>query len=79
MTEELDSHENDGDNEEEEDDGDGHSQEEHDVSVGYQHCGATEGDRTTGRRSSYLEITGRNQAQPLCFIVRTELQLRQHY
>ena len=70
VTEELDSHEYDGEYEEEEDDGDGHCQEEHHYSVCKYHCVALEGDWTTGTRSSYLEITGSNQKQPLCFIGR---------
>ena len=72
MTEELDSHEYDGEYEEEEDDGDGDSQQEHCSSVEKCHCVARESYRTTGTRASYLEITGSNQNQPLCFIERTE-------
>ena len=71
VTEELDSHENDGEYEEEEDDEDGDSQQEHCCSICKYHCVALEGDWTTGTRSSYREITGRNQNQPLGFIVRT--------
>ena len=33
--------------------------------------GPLEDNRSTGTRSSYLEITGSNQKQPLCFIGRT--------